>query len=239
MYCPKCGKENNESSKYCTSCGQDLNGVIDLQNNLNNDNDILKKLKPISIVGFIFSFLFPLSIIGLILSIIGLVYNNKYKKENGTGTKYFLLSLIGLIISILEIFCILFIILVVIVIKAETTDTFVGKWDCRNSYILNNYSVTTEFKDNGKFSWGKYGDELNNNYLGNYTYYKKSDSNLDTQHYGITMNIEDYTLKGEIQEDKSGIHETLNADVYISDDKEDMEITITTTNRKFYCVRVD
>lgn len=239
MYCPKCGKENNGDGKYCTSCGQDLNGVIEESNNLNNENDILKKLKPISITGIILSFLFPLSIIGLILSIIGLVYNNKYKKQNGTGTKYFPLSIIGLIISILEIFCILFLILVIIVIRVEMTDTFVGKWNCGISSISDDYYVTTEFKDNGKFSWGKYGDELNNNYLGNYTYYRKSDSNLNIQHYGITMNIEDYTLKGEIQEDKSSIYETLNADVYVSDDKEDMEITITTTNRKYYCERVD
>lgn len=239
MYCPKCGKENNVDNKYCISCGQELNGFIEISKNLNDESSILRKLKPIAITGIILSFLFPFSIIGLILSIIGLVYNNKYKKANGIGTKYFPLSLIGLIISILEIFCILFLILIIIAIDVDATDTFVGKWNCKSVYLLDTYSVTTEFKDNGKFSWGKYGDEINNNYLGNYTYYEESDSNLDTQHYSITMNIEDYTLKGEIQEDKSGIHDTLNADVYVSDDNENMKMAITTTNRRFYCERVD
>lgn len=239
MYCSKCGSKNNDNSKYCISCGQDLNSSIEISNNLGDENSILKKLKPISIAGIILSFIFPFTIIGLILSIIGLVLNSKYKKENGTGTKYFSLCLIGLIFSIIQIIFIIFVALIFIVFRIETTDTLVGKWECGISPISDNYYVTTEFKHNGKFSWGKYGDEFNNNYLGTYTYYEKSDSNFNRQHYGMTMYIKDYTLKGKIQEDKSGIHETLNADVYVSDDREDMEITITTTNRKYYCERVD
>lgn len=239
MYCFKCGAKNDNDNKYCISCGQDLNEGLQPTNNLNKEDNILKSLKPISIMAIVFSLIFPFSIIGFILSVIGLIYNGKYKKETSENSKYFPLSIIGIVFSIIHIIFIILIIFITILAGIETEDTFVGKWNCRNSYMLKTYSVTTEFKNNGKFSWGKYSDVINNNYLGTYTHYKKSDSNLNEQHYSVTMYIKDFTLNGEIKEDHPGIYDTLNADVYVDDDKDDMEIIITTTNRKYYCDRVD
>lgn len=239
MFCIRCGTENDKNNKYCSSCGSELSGNTNVTNSVDNENPILKKAKTISIVGIILSFIFPLSIIGFILSIIGLVFNGKYRKETGRNGNYFPLNIIGLIISTVQIIVILFVILFTVLLVTGTNDTYVGKWNCGTSSYSSNYYVTAEFKENGKFSWGKYGDVLNNNYLGNYTEYKRSTSDLSRQYYDLTLNIEDYTLNGEVQEDKSRIHETLDADIYVYDESDRAVITITTTNKVYYCKRVD
>ena len=74
MYCSKCGTKNKEESKFCSNCGSEMKEDMYVSKNTSNESG----LKALSIIGFIFSFLtFP---IGLILSIIGLVKCNKYKK---------------------------------------------------------------------------------------------------------------------------------------------------------------
>lgn len=239
MFCTKCGTENEKNNKYCSSCGSQLNGDSAITSNSNTENPILKKAKTISIVGIILSFIFPLSIIGFILSIMGLVLNGKYRKETGRNGNYFPLNIISLIISTVQLIVVILILLFSFILVAGTNDTYVGKWNCGSSSYSTNYHVTAEFKKNGQFSWGKYGDESNNNYLGTYTEYKRSTSDINKQYYDITLNIDDYTLNGKVQEDKSNIHQTLNADVYVYDESDRAVITITTTNKVYYCRRVD
>lgn len=39
MYCTKCGKQNNEGTKFCVGCGSPMNSVEGVSNNsLNNQN---------------------------------------------------------------------------------------------------------------------------------------------------------------------------------------------------------
>lgn len=92
MYCVRCGKNIDEGSKYCTSCGYPVDGKV--KEEIVKDNG-----KVISILGMIFSFIIP--IIGLILNIISICKCSKYKSKTGDNSKYKGLSFAGLIISII------------------------------------------------------------------------------------------------------------------------------------------
>ena len=70
MYCVRCGKNIDESCKYCTSCGYPVDGKV-------KEEIIKDNAKVISILGMIFSFIIP--IIGLILNIISICKCSKYK----------------------------------------------------------------------------------------------------------------------------------------------------------------
>ena len=162
MFCKNCGQKNEENNKFCISCGLNLNE--ETKNNvMKTDNN---KANIISIIGVVLCFIPILNIIGLILSIIALIMNRNYKKTTGKSTNYFVLNIIGLIISIIEIMIIIVIIICIIVYYDIYKDSYVGKWNCSSYSSIYNYSVEAEFKENGTFSWGKYGDVSNNNFIG-------------------------------------------------------------------------
>ena len=70
MYCVRCGKNIDEGSKYCTSCGYPVDGKV------KEENETKDNAKVISILGMIFSFIIP--IIGLILNIISICKYDYY-----------------------------------------------------------------------------------------------------------------------------------------------------------------
>lgn len=239
MFCKNCGQKNEENNKFCISCGLNLNE--ETKNNvMKTDNN---KAKIISIIGVVLCFIPILNIIGLILSIIALIMNRNYKKTTGKSTNYFVLNIIGLIISIIEIMIIIVIIICIIVSYDIYKDSYVGKWNCSSYSSIYNYSVEAEFKENGTFSWGKYGDVSNNNFIGTYKVngysnnYKFDQNNDYDKKYDIKLKINSYTLNGKYQDDLSGLYENLDTNMYIDDDNS--IITINTTNKKYYCKRVN
>lgn len=121
-YCPNCGSEVNEGSAFCTSCGsplaqsepvnQDNTGdsvfgfdeqPLDNQqtyynnqpiNQQSQENNQPQKTNSMCVVGFVLSFFF--SLIGMIVSCVGLSQVKKNPNEKGKG-----LAVAGIIIGIL------------------------------------------------------------------------------------------------------------------------------------------
>lgn len=109
MKCERCGTVVTENEQYCHGCG---NQIVRSANSLNNNqymnsqpsnNESESKLGTISliigIIAMVASFRWPL--LGLILSIVGLVLASKYKKQTNKKTPGKVLNIIGLILSIL------------------------------------------------------------------------------------------------------------------------------------------
>jgi len=102
MFCSKCGKEISDKDKYCPYCGcensqneKSRNESSDLQQKEVTQTPVqeIRADKTVGVLSLVFAFIFPL--VGLIISIIGLV---KYKdKENKS------LCTAGLIISGIDI----------------------------------------------------------------------------------------------------------------------------------------
>jgi len=104
-YCSNCGAEQNDGGRFCSNCGNQLNGVVTYNN---NNNGTYAYTNGAAIAGFICSFFF--TIIGLILSIIGISEANKH---DGTGKG---LAIAGLIISLLRLLSIVFLIIVPLIV---------------------------------------------------------------------------------------------------------------------------
>lgn len=102
MFCSKCGKEISDKDKYCPYCGCEIsqneksgNESSDLQQKEVTQTPVqeIRADRTVGVLSLVFAFIFPL--VGLIISIIGLV---KYKdKENKS------LCTAGLIISGIDI----------------------------------------------------------------------------------------------------------------------------------------
>lgn len=141
--CGKCNTENDINSKFCIKCGNSLNTTVTPKP--------IKKNNSLSIAGFICSLVGLLtcgitSLIGLILSIIGL----SSSKKNGEKDPF---ALAGIIISAIYIAIIIFIIILAVLTSKDIkvadfstmTKSEVSKW-CDNNdadcYFYEEYSDT-------------------------------------------------------------------------------------------------
>lgn len=132
MYCTKCGSPNAEGTKYCTSCGNELNNsnfnqqfnngnVNNLNSNVpnnqiynnqniaqknNNDNKYGKTSMILGIVSISTSLIFSVFI--LPVSIVGIVLGAKSKNDS-KGIVGIVLNSISIVLIILEIFALCFI----------------------------------------------------------------------------------------------------------------------------------
>ena len=182
-----------------------------------------KSINNFSIVAFILSFiLFP---VGLILSIIGLVRCNKYKKETGKNPRYYAFNIVGLVVSIISFLITLFIfgiIILVFGILASNEKYVEGNYTC---YYPNSYrsAVSAEF-NNGNFRWSKYGDETNNSINGTYRL------------NGLTINNDEYTYKLRIKPKTIKTSSKVNSKAYydIIIKKVNNQITISFDNGTTY-----
>ena len=146
MYCVICGKNIDEGSKYCTSCGYPVNGKV------KEEHEIKDNAQVISILGMIFSFIIP--VIGLILNIISICKCSKYKSKTGNDSKYKSLSFTGLIISIIMTISHKIIIFVVVVfaLVGSGSSKLNGTWNCSYSNY-SYYVVTAKFNEEKLFRW--------------------------------------------------------------------------------------
>lgn len=181
MYCVRCGKNLDESSKYCTSCGYPLNGEVKEEKIVKDDS------KVISILGMILCFFIP--IIGLILSIISICKCKKYKSKTGNNSKYKGISFAGLIISIIMTFVHLIIIFVVVIIAfvGNGKSKLNGTWNCSYSNY-SYYAATAIFNEDKTFTWKKYNDLTKENYIdGAYS--------INSREYKNGINIYEFKLR--------------------------------------------
>ena len=112
-YCKKCVTENAGDSKFCTSCGETLDSEIIIETNkdeVGNNEEVVentqKSSKGKSVAGFICSLCGILtcgitSIIGLILSIIGLSESKKRGESDGLAVAGIIISSIFIVLMIL------------------------------------------------------------------------------------------------------------------------------------------
>jgi len=64
-YCPKCGRTNDESSKFCKNCGEKLPGIHSMNSNrINNDNNNSNNGNKNILIGLIVVLLIAIAVIG-------------------------------------------------------------------------------------------------------------------------------------------------------------------------------
>lgn len=225
MYCTKCGSQNELNSKYCTKCGSDLNQKIS-----EGEDNKLKSINTMSILSIVFSFILPP--IGLILSIIGLIRCNRYKKETNEKVSYLPLNIAGIVISSLITFIIIFIILIIMGISSlfKSSDKVLkSTWDCKMSPYSSNYVLTVKFNEND-FIWGKYEMEENNQLRGSYYILDREYTNSKNE-YKIRFNPTYYISSG-----KESNNYTKSIDMEIKFDEKSATI-ISENSTRYYCER--
>ena len=138
MYCAKCGKEMDDSAKFCPACGADASGdassvQADPAPSYSSSNSVAAEETQSSgsgvgamvcgIIGLIFCWIPFVNIIGLILGIIAIVLGSSGRKtlppsKRGMATAGFVLGIISLIFSVVW--------LLVVIILIATFGAVVG-----------------------------------------------------------------------------------------------------------------
>ena len=108
MFCKQCGTKLEENSKICPACGTDNERK---EENISNTQAVEVvnpetpkgdgKATASMVFGIISLFLWPLSIIGLIVSLIGLILGATFKGKSGKKTAGIVTNVIGMVLSIL------------------------------------------------------------------------------------------------------------------------------------------
>ena len=153
MYCPKCKNMNKENSKYCSSCGTKINNI-----QIDEDDSIKRKINILLLIGFIFSFLFPL--FGLIISIIGVIIAYRYIKKYDDEVKNLRYGVSGIILSMFFIIIYGAIFNILINFKNDRYDYQIfGEYKCENlspSNIILEDGTLKVIKDNNEVQVGSY-----------------------------------------------------------------------------------
>ena len=222
MYCVRCGKNIDEGSKYCTSCGYPVNGKVKEEIVKDNTNVI-------SILGMIFSFIIP--IIGLILNIISIC---KYKSKTGNDSKYKGLSFAGLIISIIMTIIHFTIILIVVIVTLVSSGSskLNGTWNCSYSNY-SYYAVTAKFNEDKTFIWKKYNDSTNKNYLDGTYFINSREYKNGITTYEFKLKIDHQIVNGD---DKGKENAYIKAKIY---DDNYATIYNEKTNKIYHCKKVN
>jgi hypothetical protein len=118
MYCAKCGKEMDDSAKFCPACGADASGEAAAQTpdpapSVSSSNSFAAEETQSTgsgvgsmVCGIIGLVLCWVPIVGLILSIVALVLGSKGRKalpqdKRGMAIAGFVMGIIGLVINII------------------------------------------------------------------------------------------------------------------------------------------
>ena len=225
MYCVRCGKNIDEGSKYCTSCGYPVDGKVKEENETKDNTNV------ISILGMIFSFIIP--IIGIILNIISICKCSKYKSKTGNNSKYKGLSFAGLIISIIMTiihFTIIFIVVIVTLVGSGSSKLN-GTWNCSYS-DYSYYVVTATFNKDKTFTFKKYNDFTNKNYLDGTYFINLREYNNGITTYEFKLKIDHQIVNGD---DKGKENAYIKAKIY--DDS--ATIYNERTNKIYHCKKVN
>lgn len=162
---------------------------------------IILSIINIVIASFIYLYIIPFCIIGILISII-------IKKKS----KLFYL------VIILNIICIILSIIFYIYLKPKPFKEHIGTWYC--SY--NNekkYIITLKITDNKHFMWSKYQDDKKNYIIGKYQIEKidKKDNNNKVYYYNLILDSTKYIENG--QENKNNYHKYYDIAINIAEEK--------------------
>ena len=131
MYCSNCGNIITEESKFCSSCGKNVNLATQKEKGDGNKETSLV----LGIICLVSSFF--INILCFIPGIISIVYAKKYKRESGKLGVGFGLSLGGMIFS--------FIVLVLTIIFVSFIIAIINETNNEGDY---KYNYNTEFTYN-------------------------------------------------------------------------------------------
>jgi hypothetical protein len=101
MYCPKCGKENPEQQKFCTSCGLKLSAVSTAMSN-ESQTSVERTVRSLPVGGkgwrdpLIYAFVLIAS--GTLIGVLG----NRVLGEKSLGDIGILVSLVGVLVILLK-----------------------------------------------------------------------------------------------------------------------------------------
>lgn len=171
MICNKCGTQNNDNSRYCLSCG----------------NELVQNVQPIPSYGQpINNFSQPVQ-----QPMYGqTVYMQQPVKKNNTA---------GLVIGIIAGVLVFFFVVGVLARKTNPVAGKWNCKSFNGTNASGDYLMTINFKYDKKFSWEKYNDGKDNYVTGKYTVKKvdKSNNNTDYKYYSIELKPEKYINNGE------------------------------------------
>ena len=228
MYCPKCGTENEQGSKFCSKCGAAM--VEGKKEEKKKSGEGLGTASLVlGIISLVLSFtciiffpiflVIPLALVGLILGIV-----NKAKK----GKKFAGIILNSFAIVISTILCFIFFAIVGLTLDEastegtslnnflnqlyneldrETSDNYVsGNYNCKSfsgSGESGDYIVRFELNKNNTFLWGKYGDTSRNYVRGTYTFtdLEKKNASGEYSYYNIKLTGTDFYENGVKQDE--------------------------------------
>lgn len=108
QYCINCGKKLDNTAKFCSNCGQEVNRPI-VQPQAAKPAKTLSSALVFGILGLVFGFFF---ILGLIFSILAVALSSNPNQSNATAAK--VLGWIGIIIALLPLIFVIIIIIVII-----------------------------------------------------------------------------------------------------------------------------
>ena len=151
---------------------------------------ISKTIGIISIISvfILMVFVFPISIVGL-------VFGLKHKKEDGKLN-------IGIILNVISILLMVPIYLVYSNWLFNPVNPVVGTWNCSTSYENpENYAITLKLNRNKTFIWNKYGDAENNYVKGKFEFkdLKKSSPDMSFFYYSIKLTSDNFVSGGQLQ----------------------------------------
>lgn len=229
MYCENCGNKIKKNYKFCDKCGSGIN------TNNNEGSKVDKKLKNIKIISISGLITSIFGTKGLILAIVGIYEDYKYKKINGKNTNYLIINIITIIISILMfIFFIIFSMIIGFKIVNIFNNPITGEYNCiNNTYSYASarfYDARVNFEKDGTFIWAKYIDYTNNYIKGEYELSKKS---INTAY--IKMKADEYVVNGK----DINVANDIKGNIIFDEDRNSFTIFINnSTFQKFYCTRV-
>lgn len=147
-YCGQCGYESTDGKAFCAKCGNKLSNNTNVQVPVQQNVTVVtanKKTNVICIIGFIFSFL--VAIIGLILSIVGLI-SAKNNNEGGKG-----LAIAGIIISAINMILAAFILIFFSIMWPQIQADLALETACSE---VNSYGYLYTYYDGNKVSCRNY-----------------------------------------------------------------------------------
>ena len=209
MYCPNCGNKI-DNQKYCPNCGtMNRNNIQPEPKNNNETAGIILGIISLVLNFIIFFFAIPLSIIGL-------VFSKKAKKQTNRMNAGIVLNIISLVIGIINlIICLVIVFIIGISIKTlfsteikektlreQQEQTYkryednpsidktplIGEWNCSNLNNQNKYVFKIELDKNGKYKIGDYETYKKNYAKGEYVVTDKKNKEY------IDYSLIDYTI---------------------------------------------
>lgn len=137
-------------------------------------------------------FTMPFSLVGIVFGVLSLKENRKNKWGLILNIISFLLA-VPILLLYMDLFGLSF------------GNPVAGSWSCKSFDGTEGaeYVVSMDLKNNGEFTWSKYGDVENNHVIGKYTVedLHKTNAGKTADYYSVTLTGDEFVMDGEVQDD--------------------------------------